>query len=159
MELNKNSHSCLTTINSTLTHMDGQILVTQDHKACLYAGLLISGSNAEVMPGQWEFQIGPCTGIQVGDHMTMARYLLGRIAEEHGLVVSFDPKIFREWNGSGAHTNFPTKTMRAGTKGMKYIDDMMAKFSAKHQLHISLYGAGNEKRLTGEHETSSCDTF
>merc|ERR1719197_1455212 len=42
---------------------------------------------------------------------------------------------------------------------MKYIDDMMAKFAAKHSLHIQLYGAGNDKRLTGEHETSSCDTF
>jgi len=49
--------------------------------------------------------------------------------------------------------------MRAGTGGMKYIDDMMAKFSEKHALHISLYGAGNDKRLTGEHETSSVSTF
>merc|ERR1712167_61751 len=41
----------------------------------------------------------------------------------------------------------------------KYIDDMMAKFAAKHKLHISLYGAGNDQRLTGAHETSSMETF
>jgi len=95
----------------------------------------------------------------MGDHLYVARYLLMRVAEEYGLVISYDPKIFKEWNGSGCHTNFSTETMRAGTGGMKYIDDMMTKFSAKHQLHISLYGAGNDKRLTGEHETSSATTF
>lgn len=82
-----------------------------------------------------------------------------RVAEEYGLVISLDPKIFAEWNGSGCHTNFSTETMRAGTGGMKYIDDMMDKFSKKHALHISMYGAGNDKRLTGEHETSSMSQF
>jgi glutamine synthetase len=137
----------------------GRAVSDAHYKACLYAGITISGTNAEVMPGQWEYQIGPCTGIDSGDHMTVSRYLLQRVGEEHGLVVSYDPKIFREWNGSGCHTNFSTATMRAGTGGMKYIDDMMACFKEKHALHISLYGSGNDKRLTGEHETSSCDTF
>jgi len=95
----------------------------------------------------------------MGDHLYVARYLLMRVAEEYGLVISYDPKIFAEWNGSGCHSNFSTETMRAGTGGMKYIDDMMAKFSAKHALHISLYGAGNDKRLTGHHETSSATEF
>lgn len=89
----------------------------------------------------------------------MARYLLCRVAEEFGLTISYEPKIFPDWNGSGAHTNFSTATMRAGTGGMKYIDDMMAKFDAKHALHISLYGDGNDKRLTGIHETSSMSKF
>ena len=95
----------------------------------------------------------------MGDHLYVARYLLLRVAEEYGLVISYDPKIFAEWNGSGCHTNFSTETMRLGTGGMKYIDDMMNKFSEKHLLHISLYGAGNDKRLTGAHETSSATEF
>jgi glutamine synthetase len=95
----------------------------------------------------------------MGDHLYVARYLLMRVAEEYGIIISLDPKIFKEWNGSGAHTNFSTETMRSGTKGMKYIDDMMAKFAAKHALHISLYGVDNDKRLTGEHETSSATEF
>ena len=85
----------------------------------------------------------------------MARYILMRCAEEYNLTVSFEPKLFTDWNGSGCHTNFSTETMRAGTGGMKYIEDMMVKLGAKHELHMKLYGEGNKKRLTGIHETSS----
>lgn len=111
------------------------------------------------MPGQWEYQVGPCLGIEIGDHMWMSRYLIGRIAEEYNLTVSFEPKLFPDWNGSGCHTNFSTKIMREGTGGMKYIDDMMAEFASRHDLHMKLYGEGNQDRLTGIHETSSFKKF
>ena len=39
-------------------------IVEAHYKACLYAGIKISGINAEVMPAQWEFQVGPCEGIE-----------------------------------------------------------------------------------------------
>ena len=68
-----------------------------NQRACLYAGVEISGINAEVMPSQWEFQVGPCTGIDMGDHLWMARFLLLRIGEEWGIKVShlsFFPTIF-----------------------------------------------------------------
>jgi len=38
----------------------------QDYKTCLYAGIHISGTNDEVMPGQWKYQAGPCEGIWNG---------------------------------------------------------------------------------------------
>ena len=137
----------------------GRIIADSHYKACLYAGINISGTNAEVMPGQWEYQVGPCTGVDIGDHLWISRYLLHRVSEDFNVNVSFAPKLFQSWNGSGCHCNFSTKTMREGTKGMKYIEDMMEKFAAKHKLHISIYGDDNQHRLTGIHETSSLENF
>jgi len=50
--------------------------VDAHYKACLYAGIDISGINGEVMPGQWEFQVGPAVGVSAGDQLWVARYIL-----------------------------------------------------------------------------------
>jgi glutamine synthetase len=56
---------------------------------------------------QWEYQVGPCEGIEMGDHLWMSRFILHRVAEDFGICITFDPKpIPGDWNGSGAHTNF-----------------------------------------------------
>lgn len=111
------------------------------------------------MPSQWEFQIGPCLGIEQGDQMWAARYLLMKVAEMNKLTVSFAPKIFKDWNGAGCHTNFSTKTMRDGSQGTHLIERMMLSLEEKHSLHLDLYGSENKRRLTGQHETSSFDRF
>lgn len=67
----------------------GRDVVEAHYRACLYAGVKICGSNAEVMPAQWEYQVGPCVGVSVGDDLWVSRFLLHRIAEEFG-VSSFN---------------------------------------------------------------------
>merc|ERR1711972_65221 len=91
----------------------GRNVMEAHYSACLNAGVTIAGTNAEVMPGQWEYQIGPCEGIASGDHLWMSRYLMIRVCEMLGVNVSFDPKpIPGDWNGAGCHTNYSTEKMR-----------------------------------------------
>jgi len=137
----------------------GRRISDSHYKACLYAGINVSGSNGEVMPGQWEYQVGPCTGIDSGDHLTMSRYIMQRVCEDFGVLCSFDPKpIPGDWNGAGCHTNYSTQAMR-DDNGYSYIIDAVEKLGRKHMEHIAAYGSGNERRLTGAHETAPIDKF
>ena len=146
---------------------------------CIYAGLSIGGINAEVVPHQYEFQIGHVAegliaeeafprnfksainhtkkqveGIEAADHLCVARYILEKLAMSKGFKIVYDPKPFPLVNGSGAHINYSDCETRQGQS----MSLRLKSLETHHNFNLEHFGT-NQQRLTGKHETSNPSVF
>lgn len=138
----------------------GREIIEEHLDLALEAGLNVEGINAEVAAGQWEFQIFAKGAAEAGDQIWVGRYLIERTAEKYGVAVNWHPKPLgdTDWNGSGMHANFSNSVLR--TCGSKEVYEKICEaFRPVVKEHIEVYGAYNDQRLTGKHETQSIDQF
>ena len=137
----------------------GRDCIEEHLDQCLEAEINVEGINAEVATGQWEYQIFAKGAKNAGDQVWVARYLAERNAEKYGLSINLHPKPIKgDWNGSGMHANFSNGAMRdSGDKNI--FNKICEEFGKNIKKHINVYGADNDQRLTGLHETQSIDKF
>jgi glutamine synthetase len=138
----------------------GRDIVEEHLDACLEAGLNVEGINAEVAAGQWEFQIFAKGAKEAGDQIWVARYLLERIGESYDVAINWHCKPLGQldWNGSGMHANFSNTVLRTAGNKDTYTKILEA-FRPVVAEHIAVYGADNDQRLTGKHETASIHDY
>lgn len=138
----------------------GRDIVEEHMDLCLKMGIEITGVNAEVALGQWEYQVFSKGKIKAGDDLWMSRYFMEKLSEKYGYYIDYHPKplIYGEWNGSGLHTNFSTDKMR-NKGGVRYFTALFNSLESRRRQHIDVYGSDNELRLTGRYETQSIDKF
>ena len=137
----------------------GRKLAETHATLCNKVGVGIAGTNSEVMLSQWEYQTSPKLALQAADDIIISRFLLQRIAEDMGLAISYNPKpVDGDWNGSGGHINFSTDYMRRESD-VAYLNLLCASMQRYHNESIDVYGEENNRRLTGNHETSSIEEF
>eukprot|EP00803_Ostreobium_quekettii_P001914 evm.model.scf_457.6 EVM.evm.TU.scf_457.6 scf_457:81370-85790(+) len=117
-------------------------------RACLHAGIPISGASATSTPGQWCYSLGPCAGLSLADSLWVSRHLLLRVAEAFGLAPSFEPEPIPGLRRPlSCHVEFSTLETRSPASGLAAIEAQVGRLRACHVKHLIAYGRGYLQRL------------
>ena len=139
--------------------MPGRSIVERHTMACMDAGLAIEGTNAEVMMGQWEFQIGilpPPTSA------TSCGWPAGCCSASPRTSASSPPSTPSRCRATGTGPA-PTPTSPPRPCGRRVAgtpSSPAARRSGRTSTeHVENYGVGITERLTGAHETAHWSKF
>lgn len=142
-------------------NVSGRLFTEEHANMCIVAEIGITGINAEVALGQYEYQVSSKGALESTDQLWVSRYILDRLSEKYQYHIEYHPKPFvgNEWNGSGMHVNFSNSTLRNVSNKKQEVINACEKMGKAHPDQNNYYGTDNDKRLTGHNETSSINEF
>jgi glutamine synthetase len=72
-----------------------QKIIDVFYRACLFAGINLSGACSGIYPDQFVYEIEPEDGLRVCDDLMTARYLLEKISADFKVAVNYKGKLKR----------------------------------------------------------------
>lgn len=114
-------------------------------RCCLFAGVSVTGADAggqpDAPPGVQSYKVGPCQGVDFGDQLWTSRYLLQRVAEDHGAAVSWHPDAAAALGGPqlGCSIKFSTAETRDPEGGLVALQEQVGRLQAGHLQHLAAY--------------------
>jgi glutamine synthetase len=109
--LRRNANGALAPCDDTVFSATGAMnihcaFINDLSDALLAQGVAVEGYYPESGPGQQELIIRYADALPSADHQIIYRETVRGIANRHGVIASFLPKIFEDKAGSGCHINF-----------------------------------------------------
>jgi glutamine synthetase len=106
----------------------------------LSQGIEIANYNVEAGPGQHEFSLQHADPMTTADRIIYARETIKAVANEHGLIASFVPKLYEDSSGSGCHFNISLwsngKNVTGDKKGSRKLSEYGNHFIAGILDHL-----------------------
>jgi len=142
----------------------GRDIAEAHAKACMTAGILLTGINADRIPGRWEFQLGyrgiegeACDALSVADDLWLARYLLNLVGEQHCVHASFASTPGQGDRGDARmHVNFSTAYTRDPRCGLSAIQTIVNTLESRRHDHIAKYSNHPQPRYLTAH--AACES-
>ncbi|KAG2483515.1 hypothetical protein HYH03_017622 [Edaphochlamys debaryana] len=127
-----------------------RVLADAHLRCCLFAGVKVTGADVHSLDGLHSYKIGPSQGVDLGDDLWTSRYLLKRVAEDHGQHVSWEPDSMPFERPLGCYYKYSTSATRASGPGLSAIEQQLVRLQATHVQHQVAYNDGRIDRLSSD---------